>query len=61
MPFYRGKREKIFKKGNSVLTYCNAGGLAASGYGIDVGVIFSAKDKISTVYVDETRSRLQGA
>jgi methylthioribose-1-phosphate isomerase len=44
-----------------VLTYCNAGGLAASGYGIDVGVIFSAKDKISTVYVDETRSRLQGA
>ena len=46
---------------SSVLTHCNAGGLATGGYGTALGVIFSAKKKIRRVYADETRPRLQGA
>lgn len=45
----------------SVLTHCNAGGLATAGYGTALGIIFSARSKIRNVYVDETRPVLQGA
>ncbi len=49
--------------GASVLTHCNAGGLATGGYGTAVGVIRSAWTRHSNlhVYVDETRPLLQGA
>ncbi|MFH1310603.1 MAG: S-methyl-5-thioribose-1-phosphate isomerase [Candidatus Omnitrophota bacterium] len=53
--------EKLIKKNSAVLTHCNAGGLATSGYGTALGVIFSAKKKIYRVFVDETRPWLQGA
>jgi len=49
--------------GDSVLTHCNAGGLATSGYGTAVGVIRAAfeEGKRIHVFVDETRPFLQGA
>ena len=53
----------LIKDGDTVLTHCNAGGLATSGYGTALAVIFKAKEqgKKIKVYVDETRPLLQGA
>lgn len=46
-----------------VLTHCNAGALATSGYGTALGVIRAAVEggKRIVVYADETRPFLQGA
>jgi methylthioribose-1-phosphate isomerase len=46
-----------------VLTHCNAGALATSGYGTALGVIRSAVrlGKVKCVFADETRPWLQGA
>ena len=46
-----------------ILTHCNAGALATAGYGTAVGVIRSAwrENRLTRVYADETRPRLQGA
>ncbi|MEU8802212.1 S-methyl-5-thioribose-1-phosphate isomerase [Spirillospora sp. NPDC048819] len=46
-----------------VLTHCNAGALATAGWGTALGVVraLSARGRIETVYVDETRPLLQGA
>ena len=53
----------LIKDGDSVLTHCNAGGLATAGYGTAVGVIRAAHEegKKIHVFVDETRPLLQGA
>lgn len=53
----------LFKSGDRVLTHCNAGGLATSGFGTALGVLYAAKAKGKklTVYADETRPLLQGA
>ena len=53
----------LLKEGSVVLTHCNAGALATSGWGTALGVIKEAylEKKISHVYADETRPRLQGA
>ena len=55
--------EKIIEDGANVLTHCNAGGLATSGYGTALAVIFSAfsNGKKIHVYADETRPLWQGA
>ncbi len=47
----------------NILTHCNTGALATSGWGTALGVIRSAYEegKDITVYVDETRPYLQGA
>ncbi len=47
----------------SVLTHCNAGGLATGGYGTALGVIRSIKSKLGdiNVFATETRPLLQGA
>ena len=47
----------------TILTHCNAGGLATADYGTALGVIYAAKDmgKKIKVYADETRPLLQGA
>lgn len=47
----------------TILTHCNAGSLATAGYGTALGVIRSAwrEKRLSRVYADETRPRLQGA
>jgi methylthioribose-1-phosphate isomerase len=47
----------------NVLTHCNTGALATSGWGTALGVIRSAYEdgKDITVFVDETRPYLQGA
>lgn len=47
----------------TILTHCNAGGLATAGYGTAVGVIRSAwqAGRLQRVFADETRPRCQGA
>jgi methylthioribose-1-phosphate isomerase len=53
----------LLKKGSTVLTHCNAGGLATAGLGTALAVIYEAWDRglIKKVYADETRPLLQGA
>ena len=47
----------------TVLTHCNAGGLATGGYGTALGVVYAAAEsgKQVRVFADETRPLLQGA
>jgi methylthioribose-1-phosphate isomerase len=47
----------------TVLTHCNAGGLATGGYGTALGVVYAAhaSGRGVQVYADETRPLLQGA
>ena len=54
---------RLLKDECSVLTHCNAGALATCGWGTALGVIRSAVERGHkiTVFVDETRPRLQGA
>lgn len=53
----------LIEDGAAVITHCNAGGLATSGFGTALGVVFAAKEagKAVRVYADETRPLLQGA
>ena len=53
----------LVKEGMNILTHCNAGGLATSGYGTALAVFFTAKKqgKKFHIFVDETRPVLQGA
>ena len=55
--------DKLIKNGMNILTHCNAGGLATSGFGTALAPIYVAKQKGKNihVYVDETRPVLQGA
>ncbi len=54
---------ELIPNNSSILTHCNAGGLATSGWGTALGVIKMAHrmGKKIHVYVDETRPLLQGA
>jgi len=52
---------KLIKKSSRVMTHCNAGPLATDGIGTALGIIFKARKNIDTVFVKETRPRLQGA
>lgn len=54
---------EVVPKGATILTHCNAGGLATVGYGTALGVVRSAfaKDNTIQVFADETRPRQQGA
>ena len=53
----------LIPAGATVLTHCNAGGLATAGYGTALGVIRAAHEagKNIQVFADETRPWLQGA
>ena len=53
----------LIPDGASVLTHCNTGPLATTGYGTALGVIIAAvaQGKKISVLVDETRPLLQGA
>jgi methylthioribose-1-phosphate isomerase len=53
----------LIREGEGVLTHCNAGGLATSGYGTALAPIYTAWEKgvKFRVYADETRPLLQGA
>ncbi|WP_071189126.1 S-methyl-5-thioribose-1-phosphate isomerase [Trichormus sp. NMC-1] len=46
-----------------ILTHCNTGALATAGYGTALGVVRSAwrEGRLTRVFADETRPRLQGA
>jgi len=54
---------RLVRSGDTILTHCNAGGLATADYGTALGVLFEShkQGKKITVYVDETRPLLQGA
>lgn len=54
---------KLFHDGMTVLTHCNAGGLATSQYGTALAPLYLAKERgwNIKVYADETRPLLQGA
>ena len=54
---------ELLGDGVGILTHCNAGALATSGYGTALGVIRSgfSQGKVNHVYADETRPWLQGA
>lgn len=54
---------RLIIDGDSILTHCNAGGLATAGYGTAVGILRRAheKGKRIHVFVDETRPFLQGS
>lgn len=53
----------LIDDGDTVLTHCNAGGLATAGYGTALGVIRAAfeQGKKIKVYADETRPLNQGS
>lgn len=53
----------LLKDGDTVLTHCNAGGLATAGYGTALGIVYTAQDEGKRIHViaDETRPLLQGA
>jgi len=54
---------ELLRDGDSILTHCNAGGLATAGYGTALAPVFYAAEqgKRIHVFVDETRPVLQGA
>ena len=54
---------ELIEDGFSILTHCNTGPLATTGYGTALGVIICAKEqgKGIRVFADETRPLLQGA
>ncbi|MFN4227161.1 MAG: S-methyl-5-thioribose-1-phosphate isomerase [Candidatus Ratteibacteria bacterium] len=54
---------KLIKNNMNILTHCNAGGLATTGFGTALAPIYVAKQKGKKIhiYVDETRPVLQGA
>ena len=53
----------LISDGDSILTHCNAGGLATAAYGTAIGIIRAAfeQGKKIRVFADETRPFLQGA
>ncbi len=53
----------LLRKGMNVLTHCNAGALATSGYGTALAPLYLARERGMRlhVYADETRPLLQGA
>jgi methylthioribose-1-phosphate isomerase len=55
--------QELLKSGDTVLTHCNAGALATSGYGTALGVVRAAveRGKVIRVIAGETRPYLQGA
>jgi methylthioribose-1-phosphate isomerase len=55
--------ERIDRPTLRVLTHCNAGALATSGWGSALGVVrdLHARRRLEMVYADETRPLLQGA
>ena len=53
----------LIKEGSTILTHCNAGGLATADYGTALAVMFAAHEqgRRFRVFADETRPLLQGA
>ncbi len=55
--------EQLIKNGATVMTHCNAGGLATAGFGTALGVIKAARDAGKSIKIisSETRPLLQGS
>ena len=58
-----GWGKTLVQGGQTILTHCNAGGLATAGYGTALGMVRAAfaEHPDIRVYADETRPLLQGA
>ncbi len=54
--------QELLSDGQTILTHCNAGGLATASYGTALAVVYRAIEcgKKISVYADETRPLLQG-
>lgn len=54
---------KLLRNGSTLMTHCNAGGLATTGYGTALAPVYAAKEKgvHVEVFAGETRPLLQGA
>ncbi|MEG0286908.1 MAG: S-methyl-5-thioribose-1-phosphate isomerase [Vagococcus sp.] len=54
---------ELLKDGMTILTHCNAGAIATTGFGTALAPVYVAKNKglDISVYADETRPLLQGA
>jgi methylthioribose-1-phosphate isomerase len=54
---------ELIEDGQTVLTHCNAGGLATADYGTALAVFFAAREQGKDIraFADETRPLLQGA
>ena len=54
---------ELLRDGDTILTHCNAGGLATSRYGTALAPVYVAREQGKTVrvYSDETRPLLQGS
>lgn len=54
---------ELIRDGSTVLTHCNAGGLATAEYGTALAVMYAAREagRRFSVFADETRPLLQGA
>jgi methylthioribose-1-phosphate isomerase len=54
---------ELLETGNTILTHCNAGGLATADYGTALAVVYAAVEegKEIAVFADETRPLLQGS
>ena len=48
---------KLFKAGSCVLTHCNAGGLATSGYGTALAVFYAMKEKKNTIILKKNEKQ----
>ena len=57
------RRGTLVREGTGILTHCNAGGLATTGYGTALAPLYVAHErgKRFKAYADETRPLLQGA
>ncbi|NLX21549.1 MAG: S-methyl-5-thioribose-1-phosphate isomerase [Phycisphaerae bacterium] len=55
--------QHLIQDGATVLTHCNAGGLATAEYGTALAIMYAAREngRRFQVYADETRPLLQGA
>ena len=54
---------ELIASGSSIITHCNAGALATSGYGTALGVIRKASEigRVEKIYATETRPWFQGS
>lgn len=54
--------QTLLPRESTIITHCNAGAIATSGYGTALGVLRAAREegKKIRVFADETRPRLQG-
>ena len=56
-----GEAARAIRERAGILTHCNAGGLATSGYGTALACAYVAQEDGKWVFADETRPLMQGS